>query len=164
MPTKILTFYRIATATLGLVLLAIAAYMVRSLPESQNAAIAIPGDPAAGSIVDSMRPLMGTEFGIKVWAAAGREPVATAIIAEALDELTELESQISRQSGGLMDLKNITTNVCSFTNGNGELHTATQMTPCLTPCKKKRAPCAQPLDWCTALASRPCLPRRNERS
>jgi thiamine biosynthesis lipoprotein len=94
-PTKILTFYRIATATLGLVLLAIAAYMVRSLPESQNAAIAIPGDPAAGSIVDSMRPLMGTEFGIKVWAAAGREPVATAIIAEALDELTELESQIS---------------------------------------------------------------------
>jgi thiamine biosynthesis lipoprotein len=92
---KILTLYRVATAVLGLVLLAIAAYMVRSLPESQNAAVTIPGDPAAGSIVEAMRPLMGTEFGIKVWAAAGREPVAAAIIAEVLDDATALESRIS---------------------------------------------------------------------
>ena len=38
------------------------------------------------------------------------------------------------------------------------------MTPCLTPRKKKSAPCVVHLGWCTALASRPFLPRRNERS
>ncbi len=51
-----------------------------------------------------------------------------------------------------------------YPNGNGELHAATQMTPCLTPCKKKRAPYTVHLGWGTGLASRPFLPRRNERS
>ena len=70
----------------------------------------------------------------------------------------------SRQSSGLVDLKNRTTNVCSFTNGSGELHIATQTTPCLTLCKKNARPALYTLDWCTALVSRPFLPRRNERS
>ncbi len=50
----------------------------------------------------------------------------------------------SKQSSGLVDLKNKTTNVRSLTNGNGELHAATQMTPCLTPCKKNARPVLNP--------------------
>jgi thiamine biosynthesis lipoprotein len=92
---KVLTLYRIATATLGLILLAFAAHMVRNLPESEFAATTTPGDPGSGSIVESMRPLMGTEFNVTVWAAAGREPAAATIIAEVLEEVAELESQIS---------------------------------------------------------------------
>jgi thiamine biosynthesis lipoprotein len=94
-PNKILTLYRIATATLGVVLLAFAAHMVRNLPESNSAAITISGDPTAGSIVEAMRPLMGTQFSVKVWAAAGREPAAAKLIAEVLDEVAQLESRIS---------------------------------------------------------------------
>ncbi|MCP4048071.1 MAG: FAD:protein FMN transferase [Gammaproteobacteria bacterium] len=95
MSNKILTLYRIATATLGLILLATAAHLVRNLPESQLGATAIPGDPAAGSLVETMRPLMGTEFAITVWAAAGREPAASKLIAEVFADITELEQQIS---------------------------------------------------------------------
>jgi thiamine biosynthesis lipoprotein len=93
--TKILTLYRIATATLGVVLLAYAAHMVRNLPESQSTAITIPGDPTAGGIVEAMRPLMGTEFGVTIWAAAGREPAAAELITKVLGDVAELESQIS---------------------------------------------------------------------
>jgi len=45
--------------------------------------------------VNSIRPLMGTEFGITIWAAAGREPAAATLIAELLDDVAELEGQIS---------------------------------------------------------------------
>ncbi len=63
----------------------------------------------------------------------------------------------SRQSSGLVDRKNRTTNVCSFTNGNGELHTATQMTPCLTPCKKisRALYCTPGLVHCTCVKAFP---------
>jgi thiamine biosynthesis lipoprotein len=92
---KVLTLYRIAAATLGLALLAFAAYMVRNLPESEFAAVTIPGDPGSGSIVTSMRPLMGTEFKVTIWAAAGREPAAASVIMEVLDEVAKLEGRIS---------------------------------------------------------------------
>lgn len=95
MSNKVLTLYRIAAATLGLVLLAFATHMVRNLPESELAAVTIPGNPGSGSIVEAMRLLMGTEFKVTVWAAAGREPAAATIIAEVLDEVAELEHQIS---------------------------------------------------------------------
>ena len=95
MSNKVLTLYRIATATLGLVLLAFAAHMVRNLPESELAAVTIPGDPGSGSFVEAMRPLMGTEFKVTIWAAAGREPAAATIIAEVLDEVAKLEGRIS---------------------------------------------------------------------
>ena len=93
MPNKILTLYRIATVTLGVVLLAFAAHMVRNLPESPSTAMTISGDPTAGGIVNSIRPLMWTEFGITIWAAAGREPAAATLIAELLDDVAELEGQ-----------------------------------------------------------------------
>ncbi len=89
-------------------------------------------------------------FDLKKWYRGRAHPKIYRKSTEKLAKLDEILAECGyplllqnskQKNGGRSALHFLLSNVCSFTNGNGELHTATQMTPCLTPCKnKKRAP------------------------
>lgn len=80
---------------IGAVSIAIAGYTVRHTPESADASLSFTREGESGAVVESMRPLMGTQFAIKVWAPPGREPAAAEAIRAALDGVAELERRIS---------------------------------------------------------------------
>ncbi len=80
---------------LGVVSIALAGYMSRDAWEFSGRPPSAATGPGAGTVVEAMRPLMGTQFTVKVWVPPGREPGAAEAIRAALDEATELEERIS---------------------------------------------------------------------
>ena len=80
---------------IGAVSIAIAGYTARHSPESVDASLLSTSAGGSGGVVESMRPLMGTQFAVKIWAPPGREPAAAEAIRAALDGVAELERHIS---------------------------------------------------------------------
>lgn len=81
--------------TIGVLAIAIASYTARSTPGAAGVSPPAPIEAGAGRIIEAMRPLMGTQFNVKVWAHPGRERAAAAAINVALESAAELDQQIN---------------------------------------------------------------------
>ncbi len=95
MSVEIPTFYRVGAGAIGAALIAISGYSARDTPIPASAGESEAFDPASGGVIEAMRPLMGSEFVVRVWAAPGREPAAAEAINQVLDGVADLEEQIS---------------------------------------------------------------------
>jgi thiamine biosynthesis lipoprotein len=89
---------KVAAAVVALLAIIGAGYSARG-----GAGVSTPGDSLSvgmesGSVVEAMRPLMGTQFAIKIWSPPGRQPAASMAIHSALDQVADLEDKISSWS------------------------------------------------------------------
>ncbi|MCP3917162.1 MAG: FAD:protein FMN transferase [bacterium] len=85
---------------IGVVAIAIAGYAARNTVDSAGTGPRASIDAGSGVVLEALRPLMGTEFAVKVWAPPGREPAAAEAIRAALDDAAELEQRISSWQPG----------------------------------------------------------------
>ena len=95
MPAEVPPLHRVVGGAIGVAAIALAGYTVHTPSHGPATGSATSIAPGSGRVLEAMRPLMGTQFAIRVWAQPGREAAATVAIDATLERTAELEQRIS---------------------------------------------------------------------